>query len=164
MRSSTPILKRTATLVWAVIVVVIASGSGTYWTLRGVQHINVVAEGRGTVYQPHVSCTGALGRRTCTDDVRLYIAAKNSTRSLSDVRGLYYVAKSNPGQQFPVKEVYVDTTNDQVQRVVYSGTAYIIETTQHSFLVIGIVVLVIDAIAIGFLVWLVRYRRRAVGD
>jgi hypothetical protein len=152
----------TSTLVWTVIVVVIALPLGTYWVVRGIEHDIIVNRGAGVVEQPHISCTsggGGTGSPVCTKNVKVYIDASRQTTTQTDVDGLYAQAESTTDKAFAVQAVYVDTTNHEVNKLVYNGTTYVLETNKKSFLASAIVALVVAAVAIGFLVYLLKRRR-----
>jgi hypothetical protein len=153
-------LDATRTLVTTIIVVIVAMSLGSYWLVRGIEADNIVNEGAGVVEQPNVSCSAAYrGTPTCTKDVKVYVDATHHRITQTDVNGLYARAESSPEKAFDVQAVYVDTTNEQVNKVIYDGTTYQLEPSQGSFLVVGIVAVIVAAGAIGFLVYLVRRRQ-----
>jgi hypothetical protein len=155
-------LDATRTLVWTFIVVVIATSLGIYWLIRGLEVDNVVNKGAGVVEQPVISCNHPVSpglTPVCSKDVKVLVDTTHQLITQTDVDGLYARAESSPGKAFDVQDVYIDTTNNQVDKVVYGTTVYKLEPTQTSFLGEGIVVLVVDVGAIGFLAYLLKRRR-----
>lgn len=144
------------------ILAVLTLAVGSDWIVRAIEHNHVVDRGAGVLSHPSVHCTpGFRGGRTCTQDVRLQISADGKTVTLDDVSGLFATVSSRPAQVMPVDHVYYDTTNSEVNKVVYGTTTYRVETSRHSFLLSGIVALVVGLASLGLFWYLMLGARRA---
>jgi hypothetical protein len=148
-------------MVVSIIIFICAAGLGTYWVIRASEHNHIVNKGAGVISQPNVTCRQSTqSGPICTRNVKLYIDATGQTSSQDDVNGLYAQAEAAPGQSFTVQAVYVDETNSTVDKVVFGGTAYQIETTHKAFGEVAAIAWVIAVGAAIYLLYCVNLRRK----
>lgn len=152
--------------VWVAIIAVVAFALGGYWMVRTFASATVVDRGAGVLSQPSLDCSGnGPSTRHCSDEVHLRISAGGTTVTLTDVPGLYATLKAQSTQQLDVDHVYYDTTNSEVNRLVYGTTSYRVEETKHAFLAAGIVALVVgfsSVVLLGYLIASGRRSRRGI--